>query len=332
MVLHHVPQRAGPFVVTTAPLDAHGLGHGNLHVIDVAPIPDRLEDAVGEPERHDVLDGLLSQVVIDPIDLMLVQRSRELSVQCSGRVEVVPERLLDDDAAPPLVFGEQPCRAQLFDDRPEQRRRRREIEERVRRTSAVCQGGRRQGVAKPIVRVRIVEGSRQIRQSRLEPLASDTFGCHRAELLQIAADALPVRVSGQGLAAAADDTEAFWKQVIGVEVVQRRQQLALCQVAGRAEDHQGGWIGNPSRPLHRQLAARRLDSSFHSDVRLHGSSQWSGAHEVTHPPAVRCGRRIGGASRRALFRRTCDRVGSESARRATPPGRRLTRPVQSRLR
>ena len=63
----------GLVVVAAALLDADGLGHGDLHVVDVAPIPDGLEDAVGEPERHQVLDGLLPEVVIDPIDLVLGQ-------------------------------------------------------------------------------------------------------------------------------------------------------------------------------------------------------------------------------------------------------------------
>ena len=72
VVLHHVAQRAGRVVVAAAPLDADGLGHRDLHVVHVAPVPDRLEDAVGEPEDHQVLDGLLPEVVIDAVDLPLV--------------------------------------------------------------------------------------------------------------------------------------------------------------------------------------------------------------------------------------------------------------------
>jgi hypothetical protein len=36
-------------------------------------VPQRLEQAVGEPERHDVLDGLLPKEMIDPIDLVLLR-------------------------------------------------------------------------------------------------------------------------------------------------------------------------------------------------------------------------------------------------------------------
>ena len=40
VVLHHVPQRAGVVVVAAAAADADALGHGDLHVVDVAAVPD----------------------------------------------------------------------------------------------------------------------------------------------------------------------------------------------------------------------------------------------------------------------------------------------------
>ena len=45
------------------------LGHGDLDVVHVAAIPERLEDAVAEPEDEQVADRLLAQVVIDAVDL-----------------------------------------------------------------------------------------------------------------------------------------------------------------------------------------------------------------------------------------------------------------------
>ena len=63
----------GRVVVAAAPLHAELLGHRDLHVVDVAPVPDRLEDAVGEAEDQDVLDRLLAEVVVDAVDLVLAQ-------------------------------------------------------------------------------------------------------------------------------------------------------------------------------------------------------------------------------------------------------------------
>ena len=41
-------------------------------MINVAAIPDRLEDAVGKTKGHDVLHRLFAQVVIDAVDLLLI--------------------------------------------------------------------------------------------------------------------------------------------------------------------------------------------------------------------------------------------------------------------
>jgi hypothetical protein len=66
----------------------------------VVAVPERLEDAVGEAQRQDVLDRLLAQVVVDPVDLLLLEHAGDQRVQAAGGVEVVAERLLDDDARP----------------------------------------------------------------------------------------------------------------------------------------------------------------------------------------------------------------------------------------
>jgi hypothetical protein len=67
--------RAAPGLLVERPalLDADRLGDGDLHVVDVAPVPERLEDAVAEPEDQQVADGLLAQVVVDAVDLRLAE-------------------------------------------------------------------------------------------------------------------------------------------------------------------------------------------------------------------------------------------------------------------
>ena len=98
MVLDHVAQDARLLEVAAARLDADGLGAGDLHVVDEAVVPDRLEDAVREAEHQQVLDGLFPEVVIDAVDLPLVQRLVDVAVQRARRLQVGAERLLDDDA------------------------------------------------------------------------------------------------------------------------------------------------------------------------------------------------------------------------------------------
>ena len=66
----------GAVVVAGARADAEVLGRGDLDVVDVVAVPHRLEHAVGEPERQQVLDRLLAQVVVDAEDLALVEDRR----------------------------------------------------------------------------------------------------------------------------------------------------------------------------------------------------------------------------------------------------------------
>ena len=89
VVLEDVATRTGLLVELAAALDAEVLGDGDLDMVHVAPVPERLEDAVAEAEDHQVADGLLAQVVVDAVDLRLVedldQRSRSAHRPTRGR-------------------------------------------------------------------------------------------------------------------------------------------------------------------------------------------------------------------------------------------------------
>ena len=103
VVLEDVADCPGRLVEAGAPLDTHRLGHRDLDVVDELPVPDRLEDAVGEPQREHVLHRLLAEIVIDAEDLVLAEPAMEELVQLPGRPEVVAERLLDDETDPALL-------------------------------------------------------------------------------------------------------------------------------------------------------------------------------------------------------------------------------------
>ena len=105
VVLDHVPGRADAVVVAGPAADADVLGHGDLHVVDVAAVPDRLVQRVGEAQRQDVLDRLLAQVVVDAEHRLGREHRVQDGVQLAGALQVVAERLLDHHPAPRAAAG-----------------------------------------------------------------------------------------------------------------------------------------------------------------------------------------------------------------------------------
>ena len=129
VVLQDVARGAGLLVEGAAVLDADRLRHRDLHVVDVAAVPEWLEDPVAEPEDEQVADRLLAQVVVDAVDLRFAEDLADLAIEPLRGIEVVPERLLDDDPPPaavvPLVIEPDPT--ELGHDLRELRRLRREV-------------------------------------------------------------------------------------------------------------------------------------------------------------------------------------------------------------
>ena len=246
MVLDHVPEDAGRLVVGPPILDADRFRHRELDVVHVGAVPDRLEEAVGEPEHHDVLDGLLAEIVIDPVDLGLLEDRPDLGAQRPGGGEVVPERLLDDDAPPRVpVLPDQAGRAELPDHLSEEARGDGEVEEhaapRPVNLRHVAEQGGEAGVGRGVgVLARyVVERVAQLGPQRLVERG-------RGELPDVPGLLLPELRVALRRAGHPDDGQLLGEEPVGLEVVEGGQELPLGQVAGGAEDHDGARTGRPA--------------------------------------------------------------------------------------
>ncbi len=236
MVLDHVPDHARLFVVAAAPLDADRLGVGDLDVVDVLAVPHRLEDAVGEAEDEEVLDGLLAEVVVDAEDLRLFEVPENLLVQLARALKTRPEGLLDDDAHPALVLLRQPGLAQLLDGLGVELRRDREVEEAVA-PGAVLRVNSFEPLAEFGVALRVLD----VRGEELEPggeRAPDLLvhGLRLGELDDRGLHLLAELFVGHRRAPEADDGELGREQALLHEPVERRDEFAPREVARRAED------------------------------------------------------------------------------------------------
>ena len=88
VVLQHVARGAGVVVVAAAALDADLLGDGDLHMVDIEAVPERLVDGIGEAEVDEVLDGFLAEIMVDAEDVALGEGALEGLVEFLGAVEV----------------------------------------------------------------------------------------------------------------------------------------------------------------------------------------------------------------------------------------------------
>ena len=237
MVLEHVPQDARALVERRAVADADRLGHRDLHVVDVAVVPHRLEDAVGEAQDEDVLDGLLAEVVIDPIDLLLGKHREQNAVELPPRLEVVPEGLLDDDAHPAFFDRREALRPEPADDRLVGVGRRREVEDAVGRSAPLLldrlerdpQAAVEIGVAEIAGHVAYAVG--KVARAALR---------RRRELAGASFEMLAEGVVGILGAADADDGEVRRDRPVPVQMRDGGREQPSREVARRAEDHEGG--------------------------------------------------------------------------------------------
>ena len=80
MILNHVAQTSTLLVVASARADAHFLRHRDLHAVDKIAIPQRLKNGIGETLDEQVLHRLFTQIMIDPVNLVLREHRTDRGV------------------------------------------------------------------------------------------------------------------------------------------------------------------------------------------------------------------------------------------------------------
>ena len=215
-------------------------------MVDVAPVPERLEDAVCEAEHQKVAYGLLAQVVIDSVDLLLAEDLEHFPVQPSGRLDVTPKRLLDDDPPPTaavnLVVQADP--PELGDHLGEGRGLGGQVEQTVA-AGPVLLVDLIEARGQPVERPGVGEVALVVDDPGQELVARGRLHRHPGIGLERLRDlcsegGVVVRSPPDG-----DQHELVGQQVRPPQLVQRRDHLAMGQVAGRTEQDQTSRIGHP---------------------------------------------------------------------------------------
>ena len=236
VVLDHVAEHARAVVVSAAQFHTEFLRHGDLHVVNIPAVPDRLENRIREPEDHDVLNGLLAEVVVDAVDLRFREVLAEVFVECPRAREVAAERLFDDDPPPGLgsLLGEA-GRAELVHDLREQRRRDRQIKQHVARELP----GRlrlRDFCLQLLEGFDVVEIPLEIVAAFAEIVPLGILDRAGGKLLDVRGGFCAVALVVAPGHRHADHGKILREKAKDLEVVKRGEELPFCQVSRRAED------------------------------------------------------------------------------------------------
>src|SRR6185312_6788875 len=99
MVLYHIAERSGCFVIISTVFNAQLFRYGYLNAVDIVAVPGRFEECIGKPEGENILYGFLTQIMVDTVNLALIKDGMQQIIQMFGAVEVMPERLFNNNPA-----------------------------------------------------------------------------------------------------------------------------------------------------------------------------------------------------------------------------------------
>ena len=227
----HVAVGAGVLVEARTVVDGERLGDVDLHVVDVVAVPHRLEHAVGEAQRDEVLHGLAAEEVVDPEDPLLREDAVDERIQRARALEVGAERLLQHDPRAVSQLGG----PERGDDVAERARRDRQVVQASRVPTQLALGARHRRLQR-LGLLGAEGGERQPLREALPRLAgrlADRIPRHASEILV-----------GAALARGADDLVAGGHEPGAVEVEQTGQQLAPAEIAQRAEEDDDVVVGD----------------------------------------------------------------------------------------
>ncbi len=197
-------------------------------MVDRAAPPQRLHQGIGETQRHQVLHGLFAEVVIDAKDIVFPKVPSDLVVDLAGRIEILPDRLLEHDAR---VFANDAGAGQVGGGRSEQRRQRGQVKH-ADVFRLFIQQGHQAGptLFGSYVLLVMVQACRE---AFPDPLVEIAF---RQVFPQRRCDQFDECLSLEVLARRRDNAASFAQLPVRIAVEQRGQQLALREIAGPAEN------------------------------------------------------------------------------------------------
>jgi hypothetical protein len=228
VVLHHVAQRADAVIIGNAALQPDRLRHGDLHMLDGARVPQRLEQHVAKAQRQQVLYRFLAEIMVDPENPLLREQRADRVIDRLRGGKVVADRLFHGDAG---GLGDETGGGKGLRGRREQGGRRREIDG----NRAAIGGARALDQALHALALGDIDRAiadhpgKALQAARVQPVGREVE-------LQALHDVLPESGIVHLRPAGGEDREPVRQQPVGEEIVERGKQHAVGEIARRAKD------------------------------------------------------------------------------------------------
>ena len=112
VIRYHVTECAGAFIIPSTLLNPHGFCGSDLNMVNILPVPNRLENTVAKSERHNILYRFFPEIVINSVNLVLIEHFFELLIQGTGRLVIMPKGFLNDHTPPmSILFADEVTRS-----------------------------------------------------------------------------------------------------------------------------------------------------------------------------------------------------------------------------
>ena len=117
MALDHVTHRPTTAVIITGTaFNTVGFRMGDLHMINVMPIPQRFENQIIKAQYQQILHCFLANVMINAVNLVFAQMLFQTLLQQLGGGQIVSKGFFNHHASPTIMFTKQLFRCQTFGD------------------------------------------------------------------------------------------------------------------------------------------------------------------------------------------------------------------------
>ena len=220
-------------------------------MVDMGAVPQRLEQGIGEPQRQQVLDRFLAEIMVDAEGPLLGKGSGDGVVDLAAGGEIAAQRLFQRQAD---GGAGQADRGEAVDGRLEQGRA---VDRKI------ASPGEQSPTARPgnleIFQTVSIDSdvAQAVEEALRDILLVNAFGEMLCQRLPRPLAKLTFAELGAGRA----DGQAQRQQPVGIQAVERRQQHSPGEVAGRPEEEQGGdypWVKPrmPARPRARDPAVK----------------------------------------------------------------------------